>query len=79
MAAVTGGYGVRSLRPPDPRKSRSRWPQAYRGEMNRFECHANLARAAYELHLVSAHRKEVDDRAVMRNLEIVVRNGRLNP
>jgi hypothetical protein len=47
--------------------------------MHRFERHANLASAAYELHLISAHHKKTDDRAIMQNLEIVVREGRLKP
>lgn len=78
-AQVNAEYNVRSFQPPDPRKSRSRWPQAYKAEMDRIERHANLARAAYELHLISAHKKETDDRTVMRNLDIVVRDGRLKP
>lgn len=47
--------------------------------MNRFERLANLARAGYELHLINAHDKNTDDRAIMRNLETVVREGRLKP
>jgi hypothetical protein len=76
---VNARYNVRGFQPPDPRKSRSRWPQAYKAEMDRIERHANLTKAAYELHLVSAHKKEMDDRTIMQNLNIVVRDGRLNP
>jgi hypothetical protein len=59
-------------------KSKSRWPKAWRDEHDRQEMAANLARANYEIHLVTVHKDKshVDDLA--RNLGIKLRHGRLN-
>jgi hypothetical protein len=76
---VSAQYDVRSFRPPDPGKSRSRWPQGYRDELYRIECHANETKAKYELHLVNAHGDKTYEHSVTTNLTILLREGRLKP
>jgi hypothetical protein len=76
-AMVDAQYDVRSFRPPDPSKSRSRWPKAYQDEMYNLECHANLTKAKYELHLVNAHGDKRHESRVEANLAIALRKGRL--
>ncbi len=78
-AMVDARYDVSSFRPPDPSKSRSRWPKAYQDEMYNLELHANRTKAEYELHLFNAHNDKSYEGSVMTNLAIVARNGRLKP
>jgi hypothetical protein len=78
-AMVNARYDVSSFRAPDPQKSRSRWPKDYQNEMYNLECHANLTKAEYELHLFSAHDDKTYEGSAMANLAIVARNGRLKP
>jgi hypothetical protein len=70
---------VRTFQPPDPRKSRSRWPRAYQDEMYRLELSANESKAEFELHLFQAHGDKQYESSALRNLEIVLREGRLKP
>ena len=70
---------VRGFRPPDPSKSHSRWPKAYRDEMYSLECHGNLTKAKYELHLVNAHGDKRYESSVLANHAIIVRKGCLKP
>jgi glutaredoxin len=54
-AMVNVRYDVSSFRPPDPSKSRSRWPKGYQDEMYNLELRANRTKAEYELHLFNTH------------------------
>jgi hypothetical protein len=78
-AMVNANYSVRSFRPPDPSKSRSRWPRIFQNEIYNLECHGDLTKAKYELHLFNAHGDKRYESRVMANHATVVRKGRLKP
>lgn len=62
-----------------PRRPRSRWPKDHRQEMTHLEYASNEARAEYELHLFTAHQDRAYESNAVRNLEILLREGRLRP
>ena len=78
-AVVNAQDYVRGFRPPDPSKSRSRWPRIFQNEIYNLECHENVTKAKYELHLFNAHGDKRYESRVMENHAIVVRKGRLKP
>jgi hypothetical protein len=79
---INSQYSFRSYRPDIgsySMKAKSRWPKGWREGSRELERAANLARARYELHLGTVHKGEADPRNVIRNLEIIMREGRLEP
>jgi hypothetical protein len=62
-------------------RPKSRWPQAWKDEYRRRENAANLSRANYEFHLGTDHMDENEsrDHNLVRNLQIILREGRLKP
>ena len=45
--------------------------------MYNLECHANMTKAKYELHLVNAHGDKRHESGITENLAIIARKGRL--
>jgi hypothetical protein len=78
-AMVYAEDSVGGFRLPGAYKPRSRWPRRYRDEASRLKRNSNLARATYELHLVQAHDDESRKSSVGKNLDVVLREGRLKP
>lgn len=79
-AAVYAHKSYHSCRPDfGQRKSKSRWPKAWRDESYRLELAANLARAKYEFHLGADHKNETYTNSLPRLLDIIVRKGKLKP
>lgn len=60
-------------------RPKSRWPKAYREESYRQELSANRTKAEYEFHLATVHKDELYQSSIQRNLEIIIRKGRLKP
>ncbi len=60
-------------------RPRSRWFKSDRDGVNQAQRAYNLAQAKYELHLATHGDGSTRARDVVRNLSIVVRQGRLKP
>jgi hypothetical protein len=77
---VYAEMALRSFRPfPETHKPKSRWPKAWRNEHYQLEKAANLARARYDVHLATVHKDEAHQHDLARNMEIMLRDGRLGP
>jgi phosphoglycolate phosphatase-like HAD superfamily hydrolase len=60
------------------RRSKSRWFKGDKAALTELERAYNLANANYQLHLAT-HSDSADARDVVRNLNILAREGRLKP
>ena len=79
-AMVDAEWSLRTCRPDvGSYKSKSRWPKAWKEEHYRLGNAANLARAKYHVHLVVEHKDKAYEYELGHNMDIVLRDGRLNP
>jgi hypothetical protein len=79
-AMVDAEWSLRTCRPEmGTYKSRSRWPKAWKEEHYQREKAASLARAKYHVHLVTEHKDKAYEYELGRNMDIVLRDGRVKP
>ena len=77
---VNAEYSVSSFAPSfGGGRPKSNGGQSYKDGFRRLELARNDARAKYEFHLGTVHQDQSHQGDLVRNLEIMLREGRLNP